>query len=101
MHNIYILTVTVSKSTPTRFDATIFLCLFVPIKFLKVDVCTWNFVESYCICPTKAQYVLTMSVFKALLHVSMFIRHSQGVSYDVRSSYKINKIKTLIQVILV
>jgi hypothetical protein len=30
--------------------------LLVPMKFLKVDVRNLNFVDSYCICPTEAQY---------------------------------------------
>jgi len=31
--------------------------LFVPMKFLNVDVCALKFVESYCICQTKALYI--------------------------------------------
>jgi len=28
----------------------------------NIDVCSVNFVKFYCICPTKAQYILTVSV---------------------------------------
>jgi len=37
---------------------TILLGLFVPLKFLKFDICNLNFVESYCICPTEAQCMI-------------------------------------------
>jgi len=54
--------------------ATILLGLFVPMKFLKVDVCTLNLVESYCICPTKAQYIY--SYIYVYINNICFLKHS-------------------------
>jgi len=47
----------------------------------RLDIFTAHFLELYCICPTNAQFMLTIVSLVALLHVSMFIRHPQGVSY--------------------
>jgi hypothetical protein len=52
----------------------------------------------YYICPANAQYICFF--LKALLHVSIFMHHPQGDCYYVSSTYKINKLETIMQVIV-
>ena len=44
-------------------------------------------------------YVNNYLLFIALLHASMFVRNSQGVSYYVQQTYKITKMETAIEVV--